>query len=162
MNRNNSVDKALMDSEIPCRAREYISTESVEKPFPVTKNVTAKSSSEYVSAMKNPAKTPGAMYGKITLLNTFHWLAPKSRAASMSVGLISCNFGNTISTTIGILNAMCDTSTEIKPSFTPKIVKKIKNEAPMTTSGLTINTLFKLSKEFFCEWTRHVANRQCP
>lgn len=43
---NITVLNALISRLIPCLAREYISTDNVEKPLPVTKNVTAKSSKE--------------------------------------------------------------------------------------------------------------------
>ena len=90
---------------------------SVENPFPVTKNVTAKSSSEYVNAIKNPAKIPGVIYGRITFVNTSQLLAPRSRAASIKDGLISIKFGRTIKTTIGTLKAICESNTEVKPKL---------------------------------------------
>ena len=75
-------------------------------PLPVTKKVTAKSSRENVRAIKNPAKIPGVINGKVTLVRTFQLLAPRSLAASIKVGLISISFGRTIKTTIGTLNAI--------------------------------------------------------
>ena len=121
---------------------------SVENPLPVTKNVTAKSSREYVSARKNPANIPGLIKGIITRVNTSRFDAPRSTAASISEGLISCNFGSTIITTIGILKAMCEIRTDAKPSLTPTIVNKIRNDAPIMTSGLTIKILFNDSTAF--------------
>src|SRR5699024_11499486 len=114
MIKNINVDNALISNEIPCLAREYISTDNVENPFPVTKNVTAKSSSEYVKAIKNPANIPGVIYGKITFVKIFQFVAPRSRAASINDELISCNFGNTIITKIGTLKAICDRKTDVK------------------------------------------------
>ena len=39
-------------------------------------------------------------------------------------------------------------STDANPNLTPIIVNKIKKDAPITTSGLTINTLFNDNMEF--------------
>ena len=76
-------------------------------------------------------------------VNTCELVAPKSRAAVIIDGFISDNFGKTISTTIGILNAMCASNTDIKPSLNPITVKRIKRLAPMITSGDTIKILLK-------------------
>ncbi|MNC52203.1 hypothetical protein D3C75_1015360 [compost metagenome] len=87
--------------------------------------------------------------GRITLVRTFSLLAPRSRAASVSVGLISCRCGRIISTAIGTLNATWESSTEVKPSLMPAMVNRIRKEAPIITSGLTISTLFSESSAFF-------------
>ena len=76
-------------------------------------------------------------------VNTCELVAPKSRAAVIIDGFISDNFGKTISTTIGMLNAMCASNTDIKPSLNPTTVKRIKRLAPMITSGDTIKILLK-------------------
>ena len=39
--------------------------------------------------------------------------------------------------------------TEVNPSLTPIIVNKIKKDAPITTSGLTIKTLFSDNNRYF-------------
>ena len=59
MMRNSTLESALIVKLTPVLAMEYTSTDNVEKPLPVTKKVTAKSSSEYVKARKNPAKILG-------------------------------------------------------------------------------------------------------
>lgn len=97
----------------------------------------------------------------ITFVNTSKRLAPKSRAASISDGFISASFGRTIKTTIGMLNAICDNNTEVNPRLIPAIVNKIKNEAPMMTSGLTISTLFNpriVFWRFFIKWMASAPN----
>ena len=57
-------------------------------------------------------------------------------------GVAGQALGNTIITTIGILKAICEISTDAKPSLTPISVNKIRNDAPIITSGLTIKMLF--------------------
>ncbi|MNV99062.1 hypothetical protein D3C71_1943800 [compost metagenome] len=47
-----------------------------------------------------------------------------------------------------MLNATWESSTEVKPSWIPAIVNRIRNDAPIMTSGLTINTLFRDNKVF--------------
>ncbi|MNP33911.1 hypothetical protein D3C76_1271750 [compost metagenome] len=98
--------------------------------------------------MKKPLKIPGLMTGRITLVSTSVLEAPRSRAASARLGLISSRCGKIIRTAIGTLKAICDNSTDEKPSFTPAIVNRIRNDAPMMTSGLTISTLFSDSSVF--------------
>ncbi|MNV82522.1 hypothetical protein D3C71_1762630 [compost metagenome] len=51
--------------------------------------------------------------------------------------------GRIISTVMGMLKAMCDSSTDIKPSLIPTIVNSTRKDAPIITSGLTISTLFR-------------------
>ena len=91
---------------------------------------------------------PGEITGSITRVNICQLLAPKSLAEATSERFISCSLGNTIKTTIGMLNAMCDKSTEVKPSEKPITVKRIKNAAPIITSGETNKILFKDKKTF--------------
>ena len=99
--------------------------------------------------MKNPAKIPGMIYGSITFDKMSQLLAPRSRAASIKDELISCNLGKTMMTTIGTLNAIWDNKTEMNPSLIPISVNKIKKDAPIITSGLTIKTLFSVCNVFF-------------
>ncbi|OPZ46170.1 MAG: hypothetical protein BWY92_01910 [Firmicutes bacterium ADurb.BinA052] len=47
---------------------------------------------------------------------------------------------------MGTLKAIWETNTDAKPSLTPIAANSIRNDAPMMTSGLTINTLFSVNR----------------
>ncbi len=46
---------------------------------------------------------------------------------------------------MGTLKATWEIRTDAKPSLSPIAANKIRNDAPMITSGLTISTLFRVS-----------------
>ena len=61
---------------------EYITVDNVENELPRTKNVTTKSSSDSVNAIRNAERIPGINCGKTDLKNAVTGGAPKSCAAS--------------------------------------------------------------------------------
>src|SRR5690606_24780392 len=79
-----TVDAALATGVTEKRTIEYTLTGKVTVSGPEVKKVMTKSSSDRVNASSAPATTPGRMYGRITLRNVCHSLAPRSRDASSS------------------------------------------------------------------------------
>ena len=80
--RNISVETALIVGLTPRRAMEKMVIDRFATPEPVVKKLMTKSSMDRVNASSKPVMIPGMISGRITFLNAYHGVAPKSKAAS--------------------------------------------------------------------------------
>ena len=103
-----------------------------------------KSSIERVSDIKNPAKMPEDIFGKITLKNAFTGGQPRSSAASVSAPDVMRSFGSTFNMTYGRLKVICAISSVPKLSESPELMalptntNKSISDTPVTISGFII------------------------
>lgn len=131
-------ESALITGDTPKRIIEYTYSGSVVEPGPDTKKVMTKSSSDMVTAIKNPDKIPGKMAGTITLSIACRSVAPKSYAASTMEKSNSSMRARIIKKTNGRQKVVCAAKIENKPSGSFMPEKKITVDTPIITSGKTM------------------------
>jgi hypothetical protein len=106
---------------------------------PELKLVTTKSSIESAKASRAAARIPGKISGSVTSRKVWNGLAPRSVAASSRLRSNPIRRERTTTTTKLMQNMTCAISSVSKPSDgVPRMRKKERSEAPITTSGVAI------------------------